>query len=286
MTTAAPSTWLTRTPLGPWSGPMTDLQRNGFAVTTARVSEWSQHLPAGSALMRLLGSDRDRYAQLPTSLRAQFATTRLMMKQVAAVALCCSPEDIDLGYSLKGKAFVRGQDRAYLSLSHTMDLAAVVISQLGPVGVDVEHSQRDLANPDVTAMMTTPAELAELAQLPPQARQRALLRTWTLKEAYSKALGQGSSFSFTGFGFDVTPESGQAVLRRADNSAVRFPMWDLWSLTLELAPVEGGFVLGLAVPRADSHRGEGQALLGRGGLVHDFLRDDTARAVPSAQQAR
>lgn len=283
MTTPVPSTWLTRTPLGPWSGPMSDLQRNGFAVTTARVSDWAPHLPVGAALMRLLGNDQDRYARLPNSLRARFATTRLMMKQVAAVALCCSPEDIDLGYSLKGKAFVRGQDRAYLSLSHTMDLAAVAISQIGPVGVDVEHSRRDLAHPDISAMITTPAEFAELSQLTAEARQRALLRTWTLKEAYSKALGQGQSFSFTGFGFDVTPDPGQAVLRRADNSAVRFPMWDLWSLTLDVAHVEGGFVFGLAVPRADSYRSEGQALLSRDGLVHDFLRHATARAVSSGQ---
>lgn len=285
MTTLAPGTWLMPTPLGPWSGPMTDLEHNGFAVTTARVSQWAQYLPVGSALIRLLGSDRDRYAQLPLGLRAQFAATRLMMKQLAAVALCCAPEDIDLGYSLKGRAFVRGQDRAYLSLSHTMDLAVVAISQMGPVGVDIEHSRRDLANPDISAMMTTPAELAELSQLAPQARHSALLRTWTLKEAYSKALGQGLLFSFTDFGFDVTPEPGQAVLRRADNSVVSSPMWDLWSLTLDVADVDGEFVLGLAVPRADSYRPESQALLRRGGLIHDFLRNDIPQAT-SCQQPR
>lgn len=277
MTAALPGAWEICTPLGPWSGPMADLERTGFAVTTARVSDWSQYLPAGSALMRLLGSDKDRYTQLAPRLRPQFATTRLMMKQVAAVALCCSPEDIDLGYSLKGKVFVRGQDRTHLSLSHTMDLAVVAVSQLGPVGVDTEHSLRDLEQPDITGRMTTPAEFAELAQLPPQQRRSALLRTWTLKEAYSKALGQGLVFSFTEFGFDVTSEPGPAVLRRADNSVVRSPMWDLWSSTLDVAGIDGGFVLGLAVPRPDSYRPESQALLRRGGLVHDFLRTGTPR---------
>lgn len=272
MTGTLPTTWFADSPLDPWTGAMRDLEQEGLAVIAARVSAWAEHLPTGTALLRLLGGDYERHGQLPPPLRPKFAATRLLMKYVASVALCCAPEDIDLGYSFKGRAFVRGQDRAHLSLSHTQDVAVVAISHIGTVGVDIEHSGRDLQKRDITGLMCTPAERLRLAALPPADRQRALLRTWTLKEAYSKALGQGLQFAFTGFGFDVTTADGRAVLRRADDSVAASPMWDLWTWEMAVEPTDGAFTLALAAPRSDLRRPEHRAMTHRGGHVYALLR--------------
>ncbi|MFE3590610.1 4'-phosphopantetheinyl transferase superfamily protein [Streptomyces niveus] len=48
-----------------------------------------------------------------------------------------------------------------------------------------------------------PAELRALRLLPQHARRGALLRIWTRKEAYSKALGRGLRLDFGTFGLDA-----------------------------------------------------------------------------------
>lgn len=284
---AIPCVWFCPSPDGPWAGLMTDLEERGLSLASGQVDEWAHHLPEGRALRRLLGDDLRRYQQTPAPLRARFAATRLLMKYVASVALCCAPTDIDLAYSAKGRAFIRGQDNTFLSLSHTADVAVVAISYLGPVGVDIERSSRELDGYDITPMMCTPPEAAELLALPPERRRQALLRTWTLKEAYTKALGQGLQFPFTEFGFDVTTRSGPAVLRRADHSNVVQPPWDVVAWRDALVPGGESYALALAAPHPETHRRMQRAPISEGGVLVDYLARRPAQPpTPSSQDTR
>jgi phosphopantetheinyl transferase len=72
-----------------------------------------------------------------------------------------------------------------LAVSHTRGLAAVVVSTVGPVGIDVEPLGRhDLPPP---AIWLTSEERADHDRLPPQDQRALLLRLWVAKEAALKA---------------------------------------------------------------------------------------------------
>lgn len=73
----------------------------------------------------------------------------------------------------------------YLAVSHTRELAAVAVSSVTPVGIDVEPLGR--ADLPPAKIWLTPAEQDEYAELPPSRRRAQLLRLWVAKEAALKA---------------------------------------------------------------------------------------------------
>jgi phosphopantetheinyl transferase len=103
-----------------------------------------------------------------------------------------------------GRAEVAGPWRArgwQFSLSHRDGVAICAVAK-GPVGANIGDvagmaDQRELADQICTA-----GERAQLAGLPPAARQQQLLRLWTCKEAIAKADGRGTGLRFTDISTD------------------------------------------------------------------------------------
>ncbi|AKZ53252.1 putative phosphopantetheinyl transferase [Streptomyces ambofaciens ATCC 23877] len=189
-------------PSGPWPGVRENLSRLGNALVCTTWSEWLPSVLTTRRLPQLLGADWPRYRRTPdAAVRYRFAASRLLIKNTAAAALAVPPEDLDLAYRLGGRPYLRGFDQIELSLSHTGDLIAVGLSRTGRIGVDVEPAERPVRLELLQTQVFTPAEARELASLPENERPGRALRLWTLKEAYSKALGQGLRLGFKEFGF-------------------------------------------------------------------------------------
>ena len=89
----------------------------------------------------------------------------------------------------------------HFSLSHTHGLVACAACRWSQVGIDVEETTR--ADLDVLALsgVLTASERRRLESMPPAARAKEFVSSWTLKEAYSKARGLGLRLSFADFGF-------------------------------------------------------------------------------------
>jgi 4'-phosphopantetheinyl transferase len=92
-----------------------------------------------------------------------------------------------------GKPLLAGVPDCQFNLSHSDDLALLVISDTGPVGVDIEmlRPMRDalsLAEANFSA-----SEYAEFLAVDPRVRDEVFLRVWTRKEACLKAVGIGLS---------------------------------------------------------------------------------------------
>lgn len=185
-----------------WPEVREHLERTGAAVVYTTWGEWLPTVLGIRGLRGLLGGDWVRYRNTadPT-VRYRLAVSRLLIKYAAAGALGTSPAQIDLAYQLGGRPYLRGFDQIELSLTHTGDFIAVALSRIGRIGVDAEPVGRRLRLELLTSQMCTAAELAELEALSGQRRQAEALRLWTLKEAYTKAIGQGMRLSFTDFGF-------------------------------------------------------------------------------------
>ncbi|MFF4173882.1 4'-phosphopantetheinyl transferase family protein [Streptomyces sp. NPDC001744] len=188
----------------PWRTVRSRLERDGSAVAVATWGEWLTAALADPALRPLLGHDWQRYRRTrDATARYRFLASRMIVKYTAAAVLGTDPAALDLAYGITGRPFIRGFDQIDVSLSHTGDLIAVGVGRTGRIGVDAEPAGRAVSPELLRRHMCTPAERAELARMPPDRQASELLRLWTLKEAYTKALGQGMRLGFTRFGLGL-----------------------------------------------------------------------------------
>ncbi|MEU0575371.1 4'-phosphopantetheinyl transferase family protein [Dermacoccus nishinomiyaensis] len=224
-------------PAGPWHEVRESLSRLGNAVVYSTWGEWLPSVLTNPRLRELLGRDWDRYRRTPdAAVRYRFAAARLLLKYTAAAALGTTPENLDLAYRLGGRPYLRGFDQLDLSLSHTGALMAAGFNRTGRIGVDAEPADRSVRLDLLESRMLTPAEAQEIAGLPEDQRAAHALRLWTLKEAYSKALGQGLRLGFNEFGFGP----GGRLLAPDGSSASRGE----WGFATH--PVMGRYLLSVA----------------------------------------
>ncbi|KAK1179474.1 4'-phosphopantetheinyl transferase superfamily protein [Streptomyces sp. NBS 14/10] len=203
-------------PDGPWRPVRQAYAAHGRVVVHGRWREWlpldPQDLALDQDLRGMLDErDRRRLRTLPRpAARGRFVASRLLLKHLVAAVSGTAPEAVCLAYEPGGRPYARcaGAGRVELSLSHTGDLLVAGVSRRERIGVDVEASGRPMRYADVGRRLCAPAERAALADLAEPERERGLLRLWTLKEAYTKALGCGMRLAFAEFEFDAVVSGG------------------------------------------------------------------------------
>jgi 4'-phosphopantetheinyl transferase len=212
-------------------------------VLYASAGSWS--VPDGPGLRVLLGREYERYRAVGhrPAARARFAASRRLIKHAAAAVLTESADELELARGPGGRPYLRGCDRLGMSLSHTGDLLVLALSLHGPIGADAEALGRTGCRALLAQRACTPQELADLRALPARERSDAVLRLWTLKEAYTKALGVGTGLPFRTFGFRV--EGAAAVLHDDTGGPVRPVEW-----TFTTHRLGTGHVVGTACARA------------------------------------
>ncbi|WP_461030820.1 4'-phosphopantetheinyl transferase family protein, partial [Streptomyces sparsus] len=219
-------------PDGPWQSVRETLAVTGTVLVYGRRAAWLPEHRDPVRLRRMLGRDWDRYESMTHPvLRDRFVASRLLLRATAAAAIDTRPELVDLAYQAGGRPFVRGCDQIDVSLSHTEEMLVVGITRRGRVGVDVERGDRQMAGTGSESQTCTGYERGAMAELTGTARNDRLVRLWTLKEAYSKALGQGLRFRFTEFGFALT-EHGARLVRPDGSSAGAEEDWSFGTFPL------------------------------------------------------
>ncbi|XP_047324876.1 4'-phosphopantetheinyl transferase gsp-like isoform X2 [Impatiens glandulifera] len=118
------------------------------------------------------------------------------------------PRSLKFRKNMHGKPEVEwpngnNQQQLHFNLSHTPTLIACGVTMNSPIGIDVEEKERGIKN-DIMAFARRYFSLHEvefLASIPdPELQRQELIKLWTLKEAYVKAVGKGfSSFPFKTF---------------------------------------------------------------------------------------
>ncbi len=218
-----------------------DLEQHSVAVLHARLADWQPDQTGGPRLRALLGRDWERYLEMThPDVRTRFAASRVLLKFAAAVALRVPPQVIELGYGPTGRPYLRGCDAVDISLSHTEDLLLIGLTTRGLIGVDAERADRPLYTRGLHRHVCTPHELGALSRLAPEERGPALVRLWTLKEAYSKAIGQGLRFRFTDFGFG--PDGRLDRVLTPDGAPGTGVEWEFRTFS-----VDGGYAVSVAV---------------------------------------
>lgn len=215
-----------------WGRLRTDLADTGTALLIAKLADWAPSQADGPSLRELLGRDWSRYLDIAhPDIRLRFAASRSLLKHAAGAALHGDPRELELSYGPTGRPYLRGFDQLDISLSHTKDLLLVGLTSLGLIGVDAELADRQLYQKGMGRHVCTSYEMVMLANLPAEDRNPALLRLWTLKEAYSKAIGQGMQFRFTEFGFG--PDGKPIRVHRPDGTPGTGAEWGFRTFALD-----------------------------------------------------
>ncbi len=115
---------------------------------------------------------------------------RAALRLALASATSLPPASFHFETTPFGKPYLT--NAPHFNLSHCRDLALIAICHHFPVGIDLEPADRAA---DLLDCETTFCHPREIASLPTEAepRTRQLLRIWTAKEAFLKALGTGLS---------------------------------------------------------------------------------------------
>jgi 4'-phosphopantetheinyl transferase len=220
------------------------------AVFHGTLADWAPRDGDGVAWSRLLGGDEQRYAAMRNGgARARFAAARRLLKHVCAARLGIEPADVEIGYLPGGRPYLVGAGMPQVSISHTRDIVAVAVGvggTGGTVGVDVEHVDRPLLDYGLAPRMCTRREQQDLAVVPARWRNRYLVRLWTVKEAYVKALGTGLAADLrrVGFRLHVSPH-GLLARPYGDTRGEVPPVVGEWRF--RLTTVAGGYALACAV---------------------------------------
>lgn len=154
----------------------------------------------------------DRFAV--ARARIAFIAAHALARGEIARALGVAPAAVRFVAGAHGKPFavLAGEAVAVsFSLSHGGGMAGVALAAQGdlPLGLDLEARGRRIS-PEIARRYFAPAEIAALEALPGAGRAEALVRLWTLKEAFVKATGRGLGGGLDGFAFSRWVARGRA----------------------------------------------------------------------------
>ncbi len=218
----------------------------GLKLAVGAVHVWRWRLDravvgaTGLAADEQLRADRFRYDHD----RQSFIAARSGMRRILGRYLDCDPAAIEFSYGSHGKPFLA--DRAIeFNLSHSGDWALLAVAVDRAVGVDIERIKPVAELEKLTARFLLAAEHERIVALDAADRVLAFFRTWTCKEAYLKATGEGLG-QLKSLEVLVQPQLPAQLVRSIG--------WDLLELVLEVGYV-GALVCGrpkvIVAPGAD-----------------------------------
>jgi 4'-phosphopantetheinyl transferase len=144
-------------------------------------------------LSNLLSRDELERAKQFKKNRHHFIATRALLRQALTRYTSVKPEQLLFSRSLQGKPFlVNSPVPLFFNLSHSCDVAALAVTSLGDVGVDIERMRyRNYLK--IVERFFHQDEHEQLLNCNETDRKQLFHRMWTLKEAFFKATGSGIS---------------------------------------------------------------------------------------------
>lgn len=168
---------------------------------------------AGSDRARaLLGeANRERVHRVTApQARERRTRARAATRSILAGYLGESPERVILTPDEHGKPTLAGDGQPAFNLSHSGSLGVLAVTGRAAVGVDVELLGRHIS-PALCKRAFSESERRLLSAEPVSRHPESLLRLWTAKEAYAKALGVGLGIDMAHVIIGGTPQTPKLV---------------------------------------------------------------------------
>lgn len=183
--------------------------------------------PADDATLSI--AERRRAAGMRAeSARSRYVHGRTALRRILGERLDLSPAAVPIERP-DGRIRLEGHPTCHVSLSHTGDFVAVAIADNGPVGIDIETTDRH--GDRVPELALTPRKVASAALV--VGERLAPLAVWVAQEAAMKADGIGLAFPLAEVMID--PLTGGLIVRLGKRS--------VWGVTVRGLP---GLVVAVA----------------------------------------
>lgn len=126
-------------------------------------------------------------------LQQRFIAAHGGLRELLGRYLGAHPSQVRFVHNGFGKPSLSGRlgSRLTFNLSHSADLALIGIAADAEIGVDLEYIRDEPDFTEIAQWFFDAVEVEELNRLPSELRARAFLGSWTRKEAYAKARGEG-----------------------------------------------------------------------------------------------
>jgi 4'-phosphopantetheinyl transferase len=170
--------------------------------------------------------------------RRRFTIARGTLRAVLAKYLACKANEITFSYGPYGKPEVECEGPQF-NLSHSGDLAVIVVSAQAPLGVDVERVNRTMDSKALLSSFASARERDAFAALSQEDCTTAFFYWWTRKEAVQKALGIGHSLPMGSFDVSILPDDVSVTEVRSAEFCQ--------CITLQNIPLAAGYIGSLAV---------------------------------------
>lgn len=179
-----------------------------------------------------------------TDYRDRFVTARGYLRTILGRYLNIRPASIEFEYNERGKPGLpaeSNQKGINFNISHSRSLALCAVGVQAAVGVDVEYVRGVMRPEKILERFFSPGEREYYHSSPDTTKDRSFMSLWTIKEAYSKAVGTGFSSGLKDLDFS-------SVIKSPDVSSRLEILNERWTI-LRLDP--GNDYIG-----ALAHRGE------------------------------
>ena len=123
--------------------------------------------------------------------RLEWTVARAALRVVVGQALGQDARQVCFFADTHGKPSVAGASGFHFNLTHTSGRALIALGVENPLGIDLEVWSRAPRMGGLEEAICAPQERTEIERWTPEERNRFLLRLWTAKEAYLKAVGLG-----------------------------------------------------------------------------------------------
>jgi 4'-phosphopantetheinyl transferase len=144
--------------------------------------------------------------------RNRFVAARGALRRILSRYAPVAPERWQFGMNAFGRPHISGPladaDGLTFNLSHTARMIVVAVGRHCRLGVDAETTAQPPVGLEIADRFFAADEARDLRAQPAHLRQRRFMEYWTLKEAYTKARGEGLSVPLHQFGFVMGEHGG------------------------------------------------------------------------------
>lgn len=164
--------------------------------------------------------------------RDHFINARGILRYLLSRYLQVPAAAVSFQYSTYGKPSLTAETPLHFNVSHAGGYGLFGFTSGGSLGVDLEKTDESIEVKRLVSRFFSPDEAAEVLALPPDARPAAFFRTWTRKEAFIKAHGEGLALPLDQFAVTV-PLDEPVEVRQIDWAPNQAGAWSLTSFMVQ-----------------------------------------------------
>ncbi|PHR28832.1 MAG: hypothetical protein COA36_05925 [Desulfotalea sp.] len=226
------------------------LENDHIDIWLLPIEGWNFTNLEGRQLNQLLSEkEQCRFQRFrPPRKKTEFIASRLLLRHLLSTYTECDVLNTEAVPDGMGRPFWFENNRAtdlFFSLSHTKNMVCCALSRHQEIGCDIESLQPRKYLQELAERVFSEQEHNYYQQLPLQSQSEFFYRSWTLKEAFIKALGQGLRIPLTSLSFTYMAHLGKTFVVSPKQLGSNWTSRPYFFQSCQPTP---GYSLGIATP--------------------------------------